>query len=99
MLRCSKAELKYLSCRNEDDAVLYLRKLEVGDDHMMVHYQCHLRANDLLTEDIDTFRFNSINRKDHIYFVDYPDAMALVISTGNITTTPPANTGLADNLS
>ena len=29
--------------------------------------------------------------------MNHPDAIALISSTGNITTTPPANTGLACN--
>ena len=64
---------------------------------MMVYYQSHLRANDLLPEDTETFRFNSMTRKDHNSFVNHPDAMVLVSSTCDMTTIMPANSGLADN--
>ena len=64
---------------------------------MLVHYQHHLIATELFPEDEDAFRFNSITRKDCIFFVKYPDAIALISSTGDITTIPTANTVLADN--
>ena len=38
-----------------------------------------------------------MTRKDHVSFVNHTDYIALIRSTGNITTVPPANTGLADN--
>ena len=96
-LRNSKAELRDLSCRDHDDAVLYLQNCEVGDVCIMVKYQSHLRAKNLLHKDIGSFRFNSMNRKDCISFVNHLDAMASVISTGDIATTPPTSSGLADN--
>ena len=46
---------------------------------------------------MDTFRFNSITRKDFISFAKRADDIALVSSTGDITTTTPANNGLAEN--
>ena len=64
---------------------------------MMVHYQSHLSTDVLLPEDIETFRFNSITRKYHVSFVRHPEHIALVSSTGDMNTTPPVNTGLADN--
>ena len=64
---------------------------------MIVNYQHHLSTNNILPEDIETYRFTSIARKDHISFVRHPDSIALVSSTGDATTTPPDNTGLADN--
>ena len=64
---------------------------------MIVHYQSYFRAKDLLPEYIETFRFNSITRKDYVSFVNHPDAIALVSSTGDMTTTPPAKTGLVHN--
>ena len=64
---------------------------------MMVNCQYHLRAKDLLPEDIEYFRFNSTTRKDYISFVNHSDAMSLVTSIDNIATTPPVNSGLVDN--
>ena len=52
---------------------------------------------ELFPEDADNFRFNSISRKECISFVNHPDTIALIRSTGDITNTPHANTGLADN--
>ena len=46
---------------------------------------------------MDIFRFNSITRKDCIYFVRHPDAISLISSTGDTTATLPANSGFADN--
>ena len=94
MLQCAKAELKDLSCRDDDNAVLYLQNYDVGKVHMMVHYQSHLSTNGHFPEDIETFRFHSITRKDYVYFVRHPDDIALVSSTHDITTTLPANSGL-----
>ena len=37
-----------------------------------------------------------MTRKDCISFVNHPDAIALISSAGDMTTTPPANTGLSD---
>ena len=37
MLQCSKAELKDLSHRDNDDSVLYLQKCDAGKFSMMVH--------------------------------------------------------------
>ena len=64
---------------------------------MIVHYQSHLIATELLPEYTHTFRFNSITRKDHISFVNHQDDIALTSSTGGINTTAPASTGIADN--
>ena len=97
VLQHSKKELKDIPRRDDDDAILCLRKHEVGDVLMMVHYKYHFRANDLLLEEKDKSRFNSIIRKDCISFVGHPVAMALVRSTGNMTATPLANTALTYN--
>ena len=97
MTRWSKAEIQDLSCRDNDDAVMYLQKCEVGDVRMMVHYQSHLREKDLLPEDMYTFRFNSTASKDCVSFAKYLADASLVSSTCDMTDTPPANTGLADN--
>ena len=64
---------------------------------MLVHYQSCLIAIGLFPEYAGAFRFNSITRKDCIYCVYHPDAITLIISTGDMTVTPPANTGLAEN--
>ena len=52
---------------------------------------------ELFPEDTDDFRFNSISIKDHVSFANHSDDIALLSSTGEITTTPPANYGLANN--
>ena len=64
---------------------------------MLVNYQSHRIATEIFPEDADAFSFNSTTRKDCISFVNHPDAIVLMSSTCNITTTPTANTGLADN--
>ena len=64
---------------------------------MLVQYQHHLIAMELLPADADTFKFNSITRKDHIYFVNHPDAIALSSATCKTTTDTTSNTGIEDN--
>ena len=96
ILRDSKVELQNLSCGDDDGTLHYLRKHGAGDVYMIVHYQYDLRTKELLPEDTDTLRFNSATRKDHVSFVNHPDAISLIISTGDITTTPPANIGLVE---
>ena len=64
---------------------------------MIVHYQSHLITKELFTEGKYTFRFNSMIRKDFRSFVNHPDDIALISSTGDITVKPPTNTGLSDN--
>ena len=61
---------------------------------MMAHYQYRLSTNGILPENIETFRLNSITREAYVSFVRHPDCIELVRSTGDITTTPPTNTGL-----
>ena len=97
MLRSSKAELQDLLCRDDDNSVDYLQKNKVWDVHILVHYQSHLRTKEFLPEDISTFRFNTMARKDYFSFVNHPHAIELIRSTCDITTAPPANTGLTDN--
>ena len=41
------------------------------------------------------FQVQFKSRKYHVSFVNRPDAIALVSSTGDMTTIPPANTRLA----
>ena len=64
---------------------------------MLVHYQSHLIATELFAEYSDAFKFNSISIKNHVSFVNHLDDIELIISTGYITVTSPANTGLVDN--
>ena len=64
---------------------------------MILHYLTYLKANNLFPEEFTTFRFNSITRKDYDTFVMDPSSFALINSTCDITTKPPANSGLADN--
>ena len=97
VLQHSKTELKDLSCKDDDDYVLYLQKHDMGKVRMMVNYQSHLSTNNILPEDIETCRFTSITRKDCISFVRHPESIPLVSSRGDVTTAPPANSGLADN--
>ena len=61
---------------------------------MMFHYQRSLIEKNLFPEDMDTHRFTSTTRKDCISFSNYPDDMALLITTGDVTTTPPPHYGL-----
>ena len=93
----SKDELKDLSYREDDGSVHRLRLDEVGDVRMLFHYLSHLKARGLLPENKESFRHNSISRRDWCNFVMDPDAMALLNSTGDITTQTPPNTGLSDN--
>jgi hypothetical protein len=64
---------------------------------MLFHHLSHLKAKGLLPENRESFRFNSINRRDWSNFVMDPDSMALLNSTLDVTTQPHPNTGLADN--
>ena len=64
---------------------------------MLVYYQFRLIETKLFPEDTHDFRFNSINRKDCVSFVNHQDAITSLRSTGTITATPPANTRLVDN--
>ena len=64
---------------------------------MLVNYQLYLIATELFPEDADAFRFNSITRKDQMYFVNYPDSIALISAINDMTTTPHVNTGLTEN--
>ena len=41
-----------------------------------------------------TYRFTSMTRKDHASFSNHTDDMALLITTGDVTSTPPTNSGL-----
>ena len=93
----SEACVQYLSCREEDGTVYYIRKHEAGDTHILVYYQSHLIAKEFLPEDIDTFMFNEMSRKYLSSFVNHPDYNALIMSTGEITNKPPTNTVLAHN--
>ena len=94
ILQCSKAQLQEISCSDYDDAVHYFQNHEVRDVHMLVHYQHHLISTELFPEDAETFRVNSITRKDCMSFVNQTDAIALISSTGDTTTTPPNNNGI-----
>ena len=64
---------------------------------MLIHYLSHLIATKLFSEHSDTFRFNSLTRKDRISLVNHPDNIALISTTSDITTTPTANAELVDN--
>ena len=64
---------------------------------MLAYYQSHLIAIEIFPGDIDTFRFNSITRKDCVSFVNHQDSIAFIASIGDMTTTPPINNGLACN--
>ena len=64
---------------------------------MLVRYQQHLTANGLVPDDITTFCFNSITANDWKSFVDHPESIALISSTGDITAQPPPNTRLDSN--
>ena len=97
VLRYSKEEIQEIPCREEDGSIYYMQKHEAEDVHMLVHYQCHFIAKEIFPEDIHTFMLNTISRKYWRSFVNHPDAIASIISTGDITAKPPTNTGLADN--
>ena len=84
LIRYSKAQLQEISCKDDDDAFHCLQKHEVGDVRMLVDYQLHLRATVIFPEDADTFRCNSITRKDHVSFADHPDAIALMSAIGDM---------------
>ena len=64
---------------------------------MLVHCQSHLVENELFPEGADAFRFNAVTSKYNVSFVNRLDDVSLTSSTHNITTAPPANTGLAHN--
>ena len=64
---------------------------------MIVHYQSYFRTKDLLPEYIETFRFNSITRKDYVSFVKHLDVLVLKSATCDMTTKPHVNSELADN--
>ena len=54
---------------------------------MLAHYQCHLIATETFPEDVDTFGFNTIPKKCGVSFVNHLDAIELISSTCDITTT------------
>ena len=60
----TKDELKDLSYREDDGSVHHIQLHEVGDVHMLLRYLSHLKARDLLPKDKESFRFNSISRRD-----------------------------------
>ena len=64
---------------------------------MLVRCQSHLIANELFSEDTEIFRFNIASRKYWRSFVNHPDDISLISSTGDITVKPPTNIRLADN--
>ena len=96
-LRHFKEDLKDLFCVEDDGTVLRLKKHEIGNIRMLVHYQQHLAANGLFPEDITTFRINSITANDWKYFVDHPDSITLISLTGGITVQTPHNSRLDSN--
>ena len=64
---------------------------------MLVYYQCRLIEIELFLEDSDTFRFNTTTWKDRISFVNQPDTITVISTTGDINANPLANTGLLDS--
>ena len=97
VLRYSKEMLNEIFCREEGGSAHHLKKHEVGDICVLVHYQSHLITKELFPEDVGSFRFNSISRKNMGAFANHPGAIALVSSAGGITANPHPNTGLAGN--
>ena len=81
----SKTCLHDISCRDKDD----IEKHETGDVRVMFHCQRSLIAKNLFPKDMDTYKFTSITRKDYVSFSSHPDAMALLITTCDVTSVPP----------
>ena len=90
-------DLKDLSYREDNGSVYHIQLHEIGDVRVQFHCLSHLKARDLFPEDKESFRFNSISRRDWSNFVVDADAMSLLNSTGYITAQPPPNTGLSDH--
>ena len=97
VLRYSKEMLNEIFCREEGGSAHHLKKHEVGDICVLVHYQSHLITKELFIEDTNSFRFSTVSREAWDAFVNHPDDVASISSTGDITSKPPTNTGLAVN--
>ena len=93
ILQFSKDELINLSYRENDGSEHHLRLDEVGEIRMLFHYLSHLKARGFLPEDRESFRFNSISRRDWSNFAMDPDSIALLNSTKDIGQAPH-NSGL-----
>ena len=64
IIRFDKAQLEKLSHEDDEGTVHRLEQHEVEKMGMLVHYRSHLVAIGCFPEDADTFRFNSMSRKD-----------------------------------
>ena len=64
MILYSKENLIELSYREDDGHVHKILLREVGSTRMIVCFQCHLIAKDLFPEDINSFRFDTVNMQD-----------------------------------
>ena len=64
---------------------------------MLVHYQCNLIAKELFPEDTSSFRLRTVSRDTWETFVNHPDDIALVSSTGDVTIRSPPRTLLVEN--
>ena len=93
VLRFCKADLNELSHNEDNDTVTLLENYEVRDVRMMFHYQRSLVTNNVFFKDPEDCRFSSITRKDCASFSDRLDAMALLTTTGDVTSTPSPNSG------
>ena len=97
MLVCKKEEIKELSCRVDDGSINNLLRHKVGNIRTLAHYQSHEIAKEFCPEDMTVFRFNYMSREDWDTFVNHPDSLRLISSTGDTAINPLANSGLSSN--
>ena len=82
MLRYSKEILHELSYREENGYFHHVKKYEVGETRLLVHYLFHLIAKEIFPEDTGSFRFSTIGRHYCDDFLNHADDISLVSSKG-----------------
>ena len=62
-----------------------------------MYYQSHQTAKELFPEDTDSFRLNSVNRKDWNDFVKHPDTIRLISSIGDMNIRTLSDAGSSED--
>ena len=73
-----KVELKQLSCVESDGSTLKLQTYEINNVRMLHHCWNHLHEKGMVSDDQESFRFNSISRTDFDIFRFHPASMKLL---------------------
>ena len=90
-----KAELEKLT-HEDEEGIFYLEDYEINKMRMLLHYRSHLVATGKFPEDADSFRCNTMPKKDYRSFANHPDCDDLIRASGDITAKAPRGSGLAD---